>query len=115
MRFLFYIACAVVISMGLLSGCSRVEKAESSQQAIETSKSLATAQEKVDYLLQQAQAFQSSKQFQEVINVTQYILRYVDAESQMATNLLENAKAKLTGAVESAASDISKKIGSFGQ
>ena len=99
----------VCLALGLaLIGCG-TKKAASSQQAIEVSKTLQTAQAKVDYLLQQAQAFYNSKNFQESVNVAQYVLNYLDRNSQEAKNLLEKAKSELAALAQKKLDELKTK------
>jgi hypothetical protein len=98
---------AIVLGAGVMfAGCGP-QKEASSQSAIEKSKSMATVEEKVDYLTKQADAFLNSKDFQKAVDIAQYILAEVDKESVKAKDLLEKAKAEL----EKAATDAIKNIG----
>ncbi|MBN3039821.1 MAG: tetratricopeptide repeat protein [Candidatus Omnitrophica bacterium] len=100
----------ILITGIFLSSCSP-KKASSSNEAIDISKDIATAQEKADYLMGQAKAFYNSKQFQEAVDITQYVLRFVDTESQEAKDLLEKAKKELEAAAKGAVNDVKKSIG----
>ena len=111
----FFIAIALVMSSGLLlSGCAQ-QKAASSKEAIEAAKAIEAVEQKAAYLLNQARAFYNSKEFQEAVNTAQYILSYVDKNSQAARDLLEKAKAALASAAKTAAEDVKKKLPGFGQ
>lgn len=109
--------CSLVLGV-VFAGCEE-KKVASSNEAIEASKSMETVEQKVDYLVGQAEAFYNSKEFQGTVDIAQYILRYVDKDSQEAKNLLERAKqalvAKAQEAVGTAAEDVKKKIEGFGQ
>ena len=100
----------------VLAGCAQ-EKATSSKEAMETAKSMETVEQKADYLIKQAKAFYNSKEFQQAVDITQYILRYVDKDSQEAKNLLEKAKealvAKAKEAAGGAVEDVKKKLPGF--
>ena len=100
------IAACLILSVAV-AGCG-VKKAESSRAAIDESKALATTQEKVDFLVGQAKAFYNSKQFQDAVDIAQYILRYLDKDSPQAKQLLENAKEQLTQAAQSALQEAQK-------
>nr|MBP7088304.1 hypothetical protein [Candidatus Omnitrophota bacterium] len=95
-------------------GCGP-KKAGSSDDAITLAKAMETAEEKADYLITQAKAFYNSKEFQQSIDIAQYILQYVDKNSQDAKNLLEKAKEALKQKAQEAVTDVKSKIGSFGQ
>lgn len=102
----------LVICLGvgviLNAGCAR--KAESAKEAIEQAKTLESVEQKVDYLLKQARAFYNSKEFQESIQIAQYVLSNLDKDSLQAKDLIEKAKAKLKEAAEQAADDVTKKL-----
>lgn len=103
----------LVASIGMM-GCAQKPKSETGQQAIEASKSLATVQEKAQYLVQEAKAFYDSKKFQDAVTSAQYVLSYLDKNSQGAQSLLEKAKAELEAKVKGAVADAQKNLGSFG-
>ena len=48
-----------------------------------------------DYLISQAKVFYKSKEFQQAVNIAQYILNNIDKEFQPAKDLAEEAKAKI--------------------
>jgi 3',5'-cyclic AMP phosphodiesterase CpdA len=67
--------------------------------AIAEADMLITTPEKVSYLLEKANAFYTSEQFQEAVDVAQYVLDSLDAESQEAKDLVAKAKEALAGMV----------------
>ena len=97
------------LSLGL-TGCAQ-KKATSSSEAIKAANDLPDVKQKVDYLVGQAKAFYNSKEFQQAIDVAQYVLAKLDANSQEAKNLLEKAKTQLTATAKQAVSDVQKKLG----
>jgi hypothetical protein len=98
---------AILIVSVSLTGCG-AKKAESSKEAIDMAKTMETAQEKANYLIGQAKAFYNSKEFQDAVDVAQYVLRYVDKDSQQAKDLVEKAKAQLTSAAKGALANFGK-------
>lgn len=112
-RFLPLLVLSLVLSIGLV-GCGP-KKAESSKDAITVAKAMETAEEKADYLVSQAKAFYNSKEFQQAIDTAQYILRYVDKDSQEAKNLIEKAKDALRQKAQEAVADVNKRIGELGK
>ena len=94
----------------MLVGCG-AEKAGSSQEAIANAKTMDTAQAKTDYLIGQAKAFYNSKDFQGAVSTAQYVLQYLDKDSQAAKALLEKAKTDLAAQVKQAAADLQKSFG----
>jgi len=101
------VACLFLSS--ILIGCTK--KATSSSEAINVAAGMQTVQQKADYLVAQAKAFYSSKEFQQAINVAQYILANLDKDSLEAKDLLAKAKEQLAAAAKSAATDVKSKFG----
>jgi len=96
-----------------LVGCGS-KKELSAQAAIEAAKAMQTLKEKADYLIAQANAFYSSKQFQDAITAAQYVLTNLDKQSQPAKDLIARAKEALTAQAQKAVSGVQKKITDFG-
>ncbi|MBD3265015.1 MAG: hypothetical protein GF375_07920 [Candidatus Omnitrophica bacterium] len=100
-----------------IAGCS--QKSPSSSEAIEAAKAMETVEKKVDYLIGQAKVFYNSEEFQQAIDIGQYILSSLDKDSEQAKSLLQKAKealsAKAQEAVGAATEDAKSKLGSFGQ
>lgn len=92
----------------LNAGCAK--KAGSSSEAIQSSQSLKTVQEKANYLMNQAQSFYNSKEFQQTVETAQYVLSNLDKNSQQAKDLIEKAKVQLQAAAQKAMGDASKKL-----
>jgi outer membrane murein-binding lipoprotein Lpp len=111
----FLVIAVIVISWLVISGCSQTQKASSSGEAISIADTMKTVEEKASYLVQQAQAFYNSKDFQQAIDVSQYILNKLDKNSQEAKSLLEKAKEQLQAAAKSMADDVSKKLNVTGK
>jgi len=108
-----------VVALGLvfglvLAGCGP-KKTTSSNEAIETAKSMETLEEKANYLIGQAKALYNSKEFQEAVDIAQYILRYLDKDSLKAKDLLEKAKNALVSQAQGAVEDVKKKLPGFGK
>ena len=93
--------------------------AENSQEAIAVAKTLATVADKKNYLIEQAMSLYNSEKLQDVINIAQYILQYLDKDSQAAAGLLEKAKQALTAKTQEAVGGvmggIKDKLPGFGQ
>lgn len=88
----------------VLTGCG-AKKAASGKEAIDTAKTMETVEQKVNYLMGQAKAFYNSKEFQDAIDAAQYVLRYLDKDSQAAKDLIEKAKNELAEKAKAAAKD----------
>ncbi|MCF7908862.1 MAG: hypothetical protein K9L86_08350 [Candidatus Omnitrophica bacterium] len=94
---------------GSLVGCSS-NKAGSSKEAINIAKAIEDTQEKATYLISQAKTFYNSKEFQQAVDLAQYVLRYVDKDSQDAKSILEKAKTALKEAAGQAVNDVKSKM-----
>jgi len=92
----------------LSAGCAK--KAGSSSEAIQSSQSLKTVQEKTNYLMNQAQSFYNSKEFQQAVETAQYVLSNLDKNSQQAKDLIEKARVQLQAAAQKAMGDVSNKL-----
>jgi len=107
--FIFMIVSSLALGL-TLNGCG-ASKAESSKDAIETAKAMETVQQKTDYLVSQAKAFYNSKEFQDAVDTAQYVLRYLDRDSQAAKDLLQKAKDELLAQAKTATEGAKKKFG----
>jgi len=105
---------SVCVAMALIAGCG-APKAGSGQEAITNAKTLETAGEKVNYLVAQGKAFYNSKEFQEAVDIAQYILTHLDRDSKEGRDLLEKAKNELSKQVQSALQDAKKNFKGFGK
>ncbi|MBT3394598.1 MAG: hypothetical protein HN411_05785 [Waddliaceae bacterium] len=84
---------AILISFAfILSGCDAKGDVATSSAAIDKAKTLETVEVKVDYLLEQAEYFYDTEQYQEAVDLAEYILKYLDKNSPEAKKLLEDAK-----------------------
>ena len=102
------VVLALIVGAGLY-GCAK--KAASSQEAINNAQALQTTQQKIDYLVQQANAFIDSKEFQSAIDTAQYILANLDKNSQQAQSIIQKAKTQLEAAAKAAVADVQKNLG----
>ena len=113
MRNMIIAGAVVCLCCGMFLGVACAKKAASAGEAIQSSQSLKTVEEKVNYLMKQAEAFYSSKEFQQAVDIAQYVLTNLDKDSQSAKSLIERAKNELQTAAQKAVGDVSNKI--FGQ
>jgi hypothetical protein len=97
-----------------LAGCG-AKKEASSQAAIENTKTMASVDEKVNYLVGQTKAFINSKEFDQAVATASYILRNLDGNSQEAKNLLEKAKNEMTAQAKKGMEDVKKQLSAFGK
>jgi hypothetical protein len=114
-----FLTLAACTFLSVVSGCSQPPKAATAQEAIQQSEAKQTPQEKVDYLVSQANAFVNGKQFEEGIAVAQHILQKLDANSQEAKSILERATEELAKVanqkVAEVKTDITDKINALGK
>ena len=99
----------LIATSAMLTGCA--QKAASSSDAIQHAKALKTPQEQANYLVSQAKAFLSSKEYQEAIKIAQHVLSNIDSNSQAAQDILERAKTQLASAAQGAVKDLKKQFG----
>lgn len=86
-------ALCLVVNFSL-AGCG-AKKADTGTDAIEQAKTMKTVDQKKEYLLDQAQAFINAREFQYAIDVIQYTLKNVDANSEEAKKLLSKAQSAM--------------------
>jgi len=91
------------------------QKAATAVEAIKNSEAIQTVKGKVDYLVGQANSFYDAKKFQPAIDIAQYILGTLDANSSPAQSLLAKAQEGLRAAAQSAMSDVTQKMNTLGQ
>ncbi len=113
-KFLFVLCFVFALSLGV-TGCSQGPKANNSQEAIQSSKSLPTVEEQAQYLVSQANSFVNSQKFDQAVETAKYILANLDKNSADAKKILEDATAQMKKAAEGALDDMKKKIGGIGQ
>lgn len=106
------LALFVTMSLSLVS-CA--QKAANSAEAIQQAQSKQSVEEKVNYLVGQANAFVNSKEFDEAIKTAQYILSNLDKDSQAAQDIIEKAKAELGKMAQQAMDDVKNKLGNLGK
>jgi hypothetical protein len=104
----FAAAISLIVGSGLL-GCA--EKATSSQDAIEKSKSYEGAEGQAKYLIKQANGFLDSEEFNEAIKTAQYVLRNLDDSSEEAKRIIEESRAELKEVATDAIEDAKRKLG----
>ncbi len=104
-----WLAAVAIVGLVVLPGCNR--PAASSSEAIQHAKTLKTPQQETDYLVGQTQAFVDAEDYQEAIKIAQYVLLSVDAHSQAAIDLLEQAQAKLAADTQAIVGDTKKPVG----
>jgi hypothetical protein len=98
----------------LISGCGPKKEA-SSQDAINVAENLETIKERADYLVAQAKAFYNSKRFQDALDSAQYVLSYLDKDSQEAKDLIQKAKDALITKAQSSFDEGKKRLEGLGK
>ncbi len=110
MKRILCVGFIVLLSVGMLATTGCTQKAASVDEAIQNAQPLQTVQQKADYLIKQAEAFYNSKEFQQAIQIAQYVLSNLNKDSQPAKDLIEKAKAQLQATAQKAAGDVSNKL-----
>lgn len=100
---------AVAMAVFGLAGCNK--QAVSSSEAIQHANTLKTPKQQADYLVGRAQAFLNADDSQEAITTAQYVLASVDSHSLAATELLQQAQAKLAADTQAVLDDAKKPVG----
>lgn len=113
-RFVHSLTAAVLCIGLILTGCGQ-KKAASSDEAIANAKAMETTQQKVDYLVNQAEAFYESEQYKDAVESAQYVIRNLEKDSKEAREVLEKARKELGSAVEGVVKDLKKGIGDLGK
>lgn len=115
MKSLKLMSVVTMLALGVMvAGCSQ-QKAATASEAIEQSKAQGTVEKQVDYLVGQAQAFVSSKNYDQAITVANHILANLDQNSEKAKQILEKAKADMKAVAEGAVNDMKNAIGNVGK
>ncbi|MDD5019986.1 MAG: hypothetical protein PHH75_00295 [Candidatus Omnitrophica bacterium] len=102
-------AVGAVIASFIAAGCAK--KAASSSEAISQAETMQTADQKVDYLVGQANAFLNSKEYDEAIKTAKYVLANLDKDSQEAQGIIEKAKNMLSAEAKGMMDDMKKTMG----
>lgn len=110
MKKILFVSLALCFLVGMLVNAGCTKAASSANEAIQSAQALPTIKEKTDYLVKQAEAFYNSKEFQQAIQVAQYVLSNLDQNSQPAQSLIEKAKVQLQAAAQKAITDASNKL-----
>ena len=72
MMFILGLCCSFALSV------FAQEEVQIGKEIIAQAQSLKTVKEKIDYLISQAQTFYNSENFQDVVEIAQYILQYLE-------------------------------------
>ncbi|MBN1794800.1 MAG: hypothetical protein JW844_07550 [Candidatus Omnitrophica bacterium] len=117
MKNVLSVVLVLVMSLGMVAAGYGQEEVQTAsiQEFIDVAATLATTQEKIDYLLEQGQALYNSQEFQQAVNIAQYVLQYLDKDSQAAKDLLEMAQEELSAKAGETAGGLMKSLGSLGQ
>lgn len=112
-KIIMTILCLVV---GLaVVGCAQKPKTANSSEAIKAAKSMEGVEAQAKYLISEANAFVSSKQFDDAINAAKYVLSNLDQNSMEAQKIIEKAKAELEAMAKQKAEEMKAKLGGLGK
>jgi predicted RNA-binding protein with EMAP domain len=115
MKYFIYVffVCGLVAGL-LLNGCG-AKKEASGGAAIEIAKTMDTEEQKIDYLMGQAEAFYKADQFQDTVTIAQYILQNLDKDSAEARDMLNKATDEMRAMMQKSAESIKKSLGGQGK
>jgi len=101
-------------SIGQKMEAVKVAAAKTSKEAIALADKLKTVNEKKDYLIAQTESFYKSEEFEQVVEVAQYVLGNLDKDSNVAKHLIEKAKNKLKEQAQDKVNEVKNSLGDFG-
>ena len=101
---------ALIVCLALCSTGCGTKKAASSDEAIANADAMETVEEKVDYLIEQAEAFYESEQYKDAVESAQHVLSKLKKDSREAREILEKARKEMTSKVEDMIEDIRKSL-----
>ncbi len=87
----------------------------SAKAAIAQAQTIPVLKDKIDFLAAQAQGFLGQKNYQEAVNVAQFILTKLDANSIQAKSVMDQAKSQIAQAAQGAMGNMMGKLGAFGK
>ncbi len=110
----------------ILVGCAQKTVADNATQVIEQSKAQGPVEAQANFLMEQANALVSSKNYQEAMNVAHYVIANFKDKAPEAQKLLQDIQVNVQqmfqekmGTVKkdvgAAAKDLNKTLGSFGK
>jgi hypothetical protein len=100
----------VVVCAVALFGCAKKPTAANSSDAINQSQNLQTAEEKANYLVDQARGFITTKQYDEAMKTAQYVLSNVKQDSQEARNVLQKAADEMKANLQKSAAGMQDEV-----
>jgi vacuolar-type H+-ATPase subunit H len=115
MRRISYALFAAAICIGLALAACSPKKAATSEEAITIAGAMETTEEKVDYLIFQAKAFFESEQYKDAAASARHVLKKLDADSEEARKIFEEARKKTGTAFENILSDVKDTISDIGK
>jgi hypothetical protein len=83
--------CLIIGGLALINYYSP-GKAATIQDAVRKAQTMGTTEKKTDYLMKQARLFLDSRDFKGAIDLSQYVLRNLDGNSQEAKKLIRKAQ-----------------------
>ncbi len=89
-KFSFVLIMLCVVVALILNGCGP-KQTSSMTEALKVAGTMKTDQEKINYLVKQANGFFKMKKYQDVIYIARYILEEIDSGSKAAKELTRKA------------------------
>ena len=110
MKKIFFVGLIICLSCATFWNADCAQESVSVSEAIKNAQTLKTVKEKVDYLIKQAEVLYNSKNFQQAIDLAQYVLSKLDTNSLQAKDLIERAKAQLQAVAQKTMGDVGNKL-----
>jgi hypothetical protein len=104
------LALALTVSFTVGTSAWAQQKMLTVDESIQMVKTMQTAKQKADYLINQAKAFYSSKQFQQAVDLAKYVLSNIDKNSAGAKNILKDAEKQLAALAQQKVGDVKNAI-----
>jgi len=98
----------IAFSMAVV-GCGP-KKAETPKEAIETSKTMDATKARENYLVAQAKAFYNAKDYKGAVELSKYVINFVDKNSVAAQDILQKAQEDLRAQMQQAANELKQKF-----
>ena len=104
----------ITIMCGVGCGSRTVPSAKTSSEAIEIANLQSNTEKQVDYLVKQAEQFLDDDNYDEAINVANYVISHLDKDSQQAQEIMAQASIEMEQVTQQALEEARKQIKHLG-
>ncbi len=109
---------AAVLAVGVV-GCAQKPQSANADEAIKYADQLADVQAKVAYLVKEANAFLSSKNYDQAVSTAKYVLGKLDSNSAEAKGVLTKAEEEIkklaAQKIDAATAGVKNALGGLGK